>query len=686
MQRNPNQAEQHPTKPQEADETMIAEAWQEQVAQAQSSAKLAAELRHTRAALYRRFVAAYRDLLALSRARRRKLLRSMGMSLSGAALAFALALGQVPIARAAGIGVGGSCTLIDAITAANTDTATGGCAAGSGADTITLPGGAITLTSVNAGDNGLPFITSTITIAGNGTTIARDGSAPEFRILQVEPGGDLTLNNTTISGGDISFNNGGGLSNGGMLTLNNSTVSGNSANNRGGGIYNRGTLTLNNSTVSDNTAIEEGGGIFNFSGSTLMLNNSTVSGNSVAVSGGGITNRGTATLTNSTVSGNTAGYGGGISNFGGTLTLDGSTVSGNTTNSQGGGIFNIGTATLTNSTVSGNTAIFFGGGIFNFSGSTLTLNNSTVSGNTAGNNGGGIFNGGTATLVRSLISGNAAPSGWEAYNKPDSGYYSPPGIINSANYNLFGHSGESNAQAFSNFTPSGSDISATSDGTMPTALASILDTTLQNNGGGTLTHALVTGSPAVDPAPSGPAADQRGVARPQGCGFDSGAFELESAASCNTAPVATNDSYSTNEDTALNVSAPGVLGNDTDADSDPLTALLVSGPAHGTLTLNPNGSFIYTPAANYSGADSFSYKANDGTADFERRHRQPHRPLRRRSDPGADRRRAGAGRQRHSQPGRRLQVIQGSGPGPKAPGQGPGECHDQHAGQIHHRC
>lgn len=83
----------------------------------------------------------------------------------------------------------------------------------------------------------------------------------------------------------------------------------------------------------------------------------------------------------------------------------------------------------------------------------------------------------------------------------------------------------------------------------------------------------------------------------------------------NAAPVAVNDSYGTNEDTALSVPAPGVLGNDTDADGNPLTALLVSGPSHGTLTLNTNGSFGYSPALNYNGPDSFTYKANDGTAD-----------------------------------------------------------------------
>src|SRR5206468_4173984 len=76
----------------------------------------------------------------------------------------------------------------------------------------------------------------------------------------------------------------------------------------------------------------------------------------------------------------------------------------------------------------------------------------------------------------------------------------------------------------------------------------------------------------------------------------------------NDAPVAVNDVYSTNEDTTLTVAAPGVLGNDTDVEGDALTAVLVSGPSHGTLTLNSDGSFSYTPAANFNGADSFSYK------------------------------------------------------------------------------
>src|SRR5437773_2104851 len=83
----------------------------------------------------------------------------------------------------------------------------------------------------------------------------------------------------------------------------------------------------------------------------------------------------------------------------------------------------------------------------------------------------------------------------------------------------------------------------------------------------------------------------------------------------NDAPVAANDdSYTTAEDTQLTVSAPGVLANDSDVDGDALSAVLMSGPSHGTLTLNSDGSFSYMPALNYNGVDSFTYKASDGQA------------------------------------------------------------------------
>ena len=80
-------------------------------------------------------------------------------------------------------------------------------------------------------------------------------------------------------------------------------------------------------------------------------------------------------------------------------------------------------------------------------------------------------------------------------------------------------------------------------------------------------------------------------------------------------PVATDDSYSVDEDTTLNVTAPGVIVNDSDVEGNTLTALLDTSTSSGTLTLNADGSFTYTPSGNFNGTDSFTYHANDGTAD-----------------------------------------------------------------------
>ena len=81
----------------------------------------------------------------------------------------------------------------------------------------------------------------------------------------------------------------------------------------------------------------------------------------------------------------------------------------------------------------------------------------------------------------------------------------------------------------------------------------------------------------------------------------------------NTAPVAATDNYTTPQNTALVISPTGVLANDTDAQSTPLTSILDVGPSHGTVALNSNGGFTYTPTSGYSGADSFTYHANDGS-------------------------------------------------------------------------
>jgi len=83
----------------------------------------------------------------------------------------------------------------------------------------------------------------------------------------------------------------------------------------------------------------------------------------------------------------------------------------------------------------------------------------------------------------------------------------------------------------------------------------------------------------------------------------------------NDAPVALDDNYMTDEDTSLTILVPSILTNDSDVDGDGLTAVLVSGPLSGSLTLNVDGTFGYTPNSNFNGDDSFSYVANDGSVD-----------------------------------------------------------------------
>ena len=328
-----------------------------------------------------RFAAYYIQLRALPRRARRALQRHWRLPLAGVALM--LALGQSP-ALAAMIPVGGSCTLVNAITAANTDAATGGCPAGSGADTIVLLAGSTqTLTTVNNsthGPTGLPVISSSITIEGQGSTIRRDSTAPDFRILAVGNTGSLTLQETTISGG----------------------VAGSFPGRYGGGVYNSGgTVTVTNSTISGNFTYSGGGG-------------------GVAIYGGG-----TVTVTNSTIAGNTARLNGG----GGGVAI-------------GGG----GTVTVTNSTISGNTARFDGGGgVASFGSGTVTVTNSTISGNSAGFGGGGVasYGYGTVTVTRTLVAGNIAPTGPEVFNDVISG-----GTVLANDHNLFGFNGNSGVVGF----------------------------------------------------------------------------------------------------------------------------------------------------------------------------------------------------------------------------------------------
>src|SRR5439155_5360256 len=77
----------------------------------------------------------------------------------------------------------------------------------------------------------------------------------------------------------------------------------------------------------------------------------------------------------------------------------------------------------------------------------------------------------------------------------------------------------------------------------------------------------------------------------------------------NDAPIAIDDAATTAEDTPVSIA---VLGNDTDVDGDRLSVTAVGLPAHGTVAIHPDGTITYTPAANYNGADGFTYTIGDG--------------------------------------------------------------------------
>src|SRR5215468_7937205 len=255
---------------------------------------------------------------------------------------------------------GGAAGLVAAINAAN---ATGG-----GAISL-APGCTYTLTAAASsgplGPNGLPRVTTPITIAGANATITRSSSSSQqFRILEVDgPGGNLAASALTITGGNADQPGGGVFNNAGTLTLNSSAVTGNTTEADAGGILNKaGTAVLNASRVDHNTSAS-GGGIASgpgnaappeVTGSSLTLNGSRVDHNKAAEGGpeaaaGGIVNGGTAVLRGSSVDHNSAagGAGAGIFNHG-TMTITGSQITGNTapTDSAGnpgmaGGIANV---------------------------------------------------------------------------------------------------------------------------------------------------------------------------------------------------------------------------------------------------------------------------------------------------------------------------------------------------------
>jgi len=451
-----------------------------------------------------------------------------------AILLMALSIGNAAVitvnSSAQSPGGGGDCTLGESIQAANTDSAVDGCAAGSGADIISMPGGTYTLSAADnttQGDNGLPDIASDITINGSvsgpSTLITRGVGAPLFRIFHIAPTGTLSLNNLTIDNGSAStgFLGGGIHNNQGTLSVTICSIINNTSDS-GGGISNAmGAATITNSFMAGNHASSAtGGGIYN-AGGTLSIMNTTIYENTAFTDGGGIYNsaRAVATITESSLSNNSAGdAGGGIYN-----TLEST--------------FNIHRCALLDNQAQG----AGGGALLNGQNgaqpTTINIDNSTISGNTANTSGGGFVNEGTFNAVNVTITNNTSTNG-------AGGGLGAAGIVNIRNSIIYGNTNSTAPDCSGSITAFDySLIGSISGCTLPFGTGNLINSNpllgpLQNNGGPTLTHALPANSPAVNAGNNVGVAlyDQRGAGymRISNGIVDMGAYELQSAASIPT--------------------------------------------------------------------------------------------------------------------------------------------------------
>ncbi|GHA17151.1 hypothetical protein GCM10008090_28540 [Arenicella chitinivorans] len=445
---------------------------------------------------------------------------------------------------------GDGCTIVDAINSANADTAMSGCLGTStgsfGDDTIVIPEilaiqnlFMVNNTAGTLGANGLPQITSNITIEGNNALIRRSSSpsVPDFRLFYVGAGGNLVLKNVRLVNGKQS-NGSAVFVYGGHARIEDSEVRQNNA------------TDPNGCTIANN-------GVGTFDASVELVNTRVTNNTGCGVvssSSGAITGSVQLVVQDSVVSGNSRT---GISVATGTARIDRSEVSHNVGSGVRSG--NDVTLLMRDSTISNNksaSSTSTGGGVAIVIGTgspVTTLINNTISENEAGTGGGIRHSLGTLNLVNNIVSGNtslvSSANGKEILRQ--AGFSGGTPIAGNQRNNLIGTSAITTAQAVSGFVPHASDLLATSNGTVPTPLRKIVRG-LKNNGGSGRSHAPAGGSPAIDAAVStyilgaiflfgeGCAfttffpsfatvtrSDQRGVQRPQGAACDIGAVEYE---------------------------------------------------------------------------------------------------------------------------------------------------------------
>jgi predicted outer membrane repeat protein len=368
----------------------------------------------------------------------------------------------------------------------------------------------------------LPAIVGNLEIAGPGAAaVLVNYTNGVDAALKIASGATSTVSGLTITGWRTNISScGGGVSSAGTLTLSNCVVS-NCRASQGGGICNSGALVLYSCVVSNNSAHDSpGGGIY--SSGSLTLRSCLISGNSTAASGangGGVA--GSLTASDCSFSGNYSDSSGGAI-YGASVVLTDCSVANNFADNGGGGVAAT-TLALTNCSVRGNQATTAGG----ISGSGALLN-TTVSGNRA-EQWGGVY-GQTITLLSSTVCSNRATSiaGGVSGN-----------TIYSRNSIIAGNSAATGPDISGTLTSQGFNLIQNTNGCtiVGTTTGNLLGVNprlgpLQNNGGPTWTHALLSGSPAIDAGGStgAPSTDQRGVPRPQGAGVDIGAVEVVTAA------------------------------------------------------------------------------------------------------------------------------------------------------------
>lgn len=279
--------------------------------------------------------------------------------------------------HSADIFVGRTCSLADAITAANNDLPIGSCVAGSAADVIHLNGNIVL-------NQELPWITSDITIEGAGFSISGNRRFRHFNI----DGGILTIRNLALTDGHHAIW-------GGSILL------------RSGG------LTIDECRISDNSAASNG--VLTVLSGEASINGSVFRRNE----GGVIDNNGSVTITRSSFSRNVGSSGGAITNRG-RLLLTGSAIKENHATVLGGAIFNSGVLTIAHSHISdnGNSGVLSAGPIYQVSGE-LTISDSVIALNKATDNDSAVFVvRGETSLQDNVIYGNGRYAGWGGPPRP----------------------------------------------------------------------------------------------------------------------------------------------------------------------------------------------------------------------------------------------------------------------------